>query len=79
MTCQPGILDAVPRLARYLSFRLAADSAPDELGTTLRTLAGSVDGRQIVVGIGPATVAAVDGEREFHPHHEDDSAEEYSE
>ncbi|MBT3344261.1 MAG: Dyp-type peroxidase [Gemmatimonadetes bacterium] len=61
MTCQPGILDAVPRLARYLSFRLAADSAPDELGTTLRTLAGSVDGRQIVVGIGPATVAAVDG------------------
>ena len=24
-------------------------------------------------------VAAVDGEREFHPHHEDDSAEEYSE
>ncbi len=59
MTCQPGILDDVPRLARYLSFRLAADAAPGELSTTLRTLAGSVDGRQIVVGICPATGGAL--------------------
>lgn len=61
MSSQPGILDGVPSLARHLSFRLAADTASTELGTTLRTLAGSVDGRQIVVGIGPGTVAAVDG------------------
>ena len=62
MSSQPGILDSVPPLARHLSFRLASDVAPDELATTLRALAGSVDGKQIVVGIGPATVAVVQGD-----------------
>lgn len=53
---QPGILAPVPRLARYLTFRLAdAPGARDALAG----LASSVDPAATVVGIGRATLLAL--------------------
>ncbi len=53
---QPGILAAVPRLARYLTFSLAPDSDPKKALTDLREIA---DGDQVVVGLGKSLVLAV--------------------
>ncbi len=58
---QPGILEAVPVVARYVSFSLATDQTPPAaLPEALKRLAAFADGRSIVVGIGPALVAALD-------------------
>lgn len=46
---QPGILAAVPRAARYLTFSLRDGAQPQE---ALRALARSVDGEACVVGLG---------------------------
>ncbi|MDQ6880576.1 MAG: Dyp-type peroxidase [Pseudomonadota bacterium] len=57
---QPGILEAVPVVARYVSFAIAADSlAPAALPESLKRLAQAADGRKIVVGLGPGLVAAL--------------------
>ena len=63
---QPGILDPVPALARYLVFDLAPEAGP---GPALRRLAQSVDAHQTVVGVGRSTALAlgqdVPGLRDF--------------
>ncbi|HOW47828.1 MAG TPA: peroxidase, partial [Rubrivivax sp.] len=51
---QPAILDALPPLARYLEFNLAAPADPT---AALRRLAPQVDGRRLVLGIGAPLVA----------------------
>jgi len=57
---QPGILDAVPPVARYLTFNLAdAPVAGASLADTLRRLAQAADGKSLVVGFGPGLVAAL--------------------
>ena len=57
---QPGILEAVPVAARYVSFALAADAlAADALPVSLRRLADAADGDRIVVGIGPSLLTAL--------------------
>jgi putative iron-dependent peroxidase len=69
---QPGILEAVPPLARYVSFTLATDaSASGALPDAMKKLAAAADGKSLVVGIGPGLVAAlgagVPGLRELPP------------
>lgn len=57
---QPGILDAVPLVARYVSFTLATEALPPAaLPEALKRLAEAADGDKIVVGIGPSLVAAL--------------------
>jgi putative iron-dependent peroxidase len=53
---QPGILAAVPKLARYLSFSLKPSVKP---GKALLALATATDGDQAVVGIGQSTAIAM--------------------
>jgi putative iron-dependent peroxidase len=53
---QPGILAAVPRMARYLTFTLAPEAGP---GPGLRRLAQALDPHQAVVGVGRSTVLAL--------------------
>lgn len=48
-TCQPGILDPLPRQARYLTFEQLPDGDPQQ---ALAALAPLVDGDQVVLGIG---------------------------
>ena len=65
---QPGILEPVPPLARYLTFNLMnADAARDGLAGLVRI----VDGRKAVVGLGPSLAGAlgarIPGLRSFPP------------
>lgn len=53
---QAGILDAVPPQGRYLFFSL---SQPPGVAAALARLVALADGQRVVVGIGPATVAAL--------------------
>ena len=66
---QPGLLEPVPRLARYLTFSLCPRA--DARGA-LAALAETADGREVVVGIGQSLVLhlgrAVDGLRVFSAH-----------
>ncbi len=57
-TAQPGILAPVPKAARYISYTLepGADPVP-----ALKALAASAGGADLVVGLGPSLVAALDG------------------
>jgi porphyrinogen peroxidase len=55
-TIQPGILAPVPRVARHLSFTLAAEAGP---GPALERLAEAVDPAETVVGIGRSTALAL--------------------
>jgi putative iron-dependent peroxidase len=57
---QPGILDDVPAVARYVLFTLA-DPGVDAAGIkeALSRLAPLVDGSDVVVGIGPSLVKAL--------------------
>ena len=61
MKNQAGILEPVPRLARYLFFSIKPGV---ELATTLKSFADCVDGNQVVVGFGQSLVrhlgAAID-------------------
>ena len=45
-TPQPGILDEIPRIARYLSFSIRPDSNPAQV---IRQLSGHIDGTSCVV------------------------------
>lgn len=57
---QPGILEAVPVVARYVSFTLATEAlAPAALPESLKRLAEAANGDSAVVGIGPSLVAAL--------------------
>jgi porphyrinogen peroxidase len=66
---QPGILAAVPRQARYLTFALKQGAEPRD---AVKALAAEVDGNTCVVGLGPLLLFAmqreIDGLRAF-PHH----------
>jgi putative iron-dependent peroxidase len=68
-TSQPGILAAIPRLARHLTLDLrhGADPRP-----ALQALAGRVDGESAVVGLGPSLLLAlespIEGLRSFPTH-----------
>jgi putative iron-dependent peroxidase len=57
---QPGILDAVPAVARYVLFNLQ-DASVDEsaIKEALTRLAPLVNGSDVVVGIGPSLVKAL--------------------
>ncbi len=63
---QAGILDPVPRSARYLSFSLAGDAEPL---AALQALAKITDGKQLVAGLGLSLLkqlnAVVDGLHEY--------------
>jgi putative iron-dependent peroxidase len=61
MNCaQAGILEPVPAVARYLSFALAAGpAASSAVPEALKRLAAAADGKSVVVGFGPALVAAL--------------------
>ena len=53
-TPQPGILDDVPKIARYISFSIKPDS---NCRTVVENLPDLIDGTQCVVGIGAPLVA----------------------
>jgi putative iron-dependent peroxidase len=56
--CQPAILDSVPVLGRYVFFSMNTPVAGD-LRQGLERLANLVDGRQVLVGVGPQLVQAL--------------------
>ncbi len=58
-TPQPGILDALPPVARYLSFSLRE---PHLARQCLQRLAAQADGREVVVGIGQHLALALGNE-----------------
>src|SRR5216683_3150397 len=66
---QPGILEPIPRAARYLSFGLKDGAHAPE---TLRALAKAADGKACVVGLGALLLFAlqkrIEGLRPF-PHY----------
>src|SRR5215831_11630954 len=66
---QQGILAAVPRLGRYLSFSLKAGVTPQETLTELKKI---TDGDQLVVGIGQSVAISlrktIPGLRPFPPY-----------
>ena len=66
MAYQPGILEPIPLLARYLTFALNPNQHPAE---ALQRLAQRADGQEIVVGVGLSTVqklgARIEGLRPF--------------
>jgi putative iron-dependent peroxidase len=57
---QPGILDGVPAVARYVNFVLA-DKVPDAraIREALQRLSPLANGSEVVVGIGPALATAL--------------------
>lgn len=55
-TAQPGILAAVPRHARYLTFSLEPGAEP---APVLQTLAGRCDGETLVIGVGESLLLAL--------------------
>ncbi len=57
-TPQPGILPPVPRLARYLSFRLPIGPRPRE---TAEALAALRVNESLVIGLGESTIDLLDG------------------
>ena len=57
---QPGILQAVPLVARYVSFAIAPEAlTPAALPESLKRLAAAADGDSIVVAVGPGLVTAL--------------------
>ncbi len=56
---QPGILETVPAVARYVSFAIADALAPASLPESLKRLAQAADGQKIVVGMGFGLAAAL--------------------
>lgn len=68
--CQVGILQALPKHARYLSFNLDPDSTqPEKIKSALDELIAIVDGDRLVVGLGASLLQALDvnldGMRQF--------------
>lgn len=59
---QPGILQAVPAHGRYVFFSIPAQTPADALRAALHRLAGQVDGRTVVAGLGATLVQALGAE-----------------
>ncbi|MBG9388784.1 Dyp-type peroxidase [Caenimonas aquaedulcis] len=60
---QPGILDSVPAVARYVTFQLSHDSGGAQgVKDALARLSPLVNGSDVVLGIGPALVDALGAE-----------------
>ncbi|WP_427914332.1 Dyp-type peroxidase [Ramlibacter sp. MMS24-I3-19] len=60
---QPGILEGVPRVARYVQFTIAGDQQPAQaLKEALTRASPLVNGRDVVIGIAPALVRALGGQ-----------------
>ena len=60
---QPGILEGVPRVARYVLFTLAGNEPPAHaIKEALTRVSPLVNGRDVVIGIAPALVRALGGE-----------------
>ncbi|AMO23039.1 Dyp-type peroxidase [Ramlibacter solisilvae] len=60
---QPGILEPVPAVARYVNFVLPErGTGVEEVKEALARLSPLVDGSDVVLGIGPALVAALDAQ-----------------
>ncbi len=68
-SAQPGILEPIPRLARYLTFSQLPDTDPR---AALAALAESADGEELVLGIGQSLAlhlgCEIDGLRVFPGH-----------
>lgn len=66
---QPGILESVPRVGRYLSFTLVPGAQPE---AALRRVLAHVDGDSVVIGLGQSTLkslgAELAGMRDFPAH-----------
>jgi putative iron-dependent peroxidase len=60
---QPGILEGVPRVARYVLFTLSGDQqAAEAIRQALQRASPLVNGTDVVIGIGPALVKALGGD-----------------
>ena len=60
---QPGILDAVPAVARYVTFAIPEQGTDAQaIKDALTRLAPLVDGSDVVLGIGPSLVKALGAE-----------------
>jgi porphyrinogen peroxidase len=60
---QPGILEGVPRCARYVLFTIAGDRQPVQaLKEALARLSPLVNGTDVVLGMGPSLVNAMGGD-----------------
>lgn len=60
---QPGILDGIPRVARYVLFTLAGEQqAVQAIKEAVTRASPLVNGEDVVIGIGPALVKALGGE-----------------
>jgi putative iron-dependent peroxidase len=60
---QPGILEGVPRVARYVLFTISGDQQPaDAIRAALQRASPLVNGRDVVIGIGPLLVQALGGD-----------------
>jgi putative iron-dependent peroxidase len=60
---QPGILDGVPRVARYVLFTMAGEQQPVQaIKDALQRASPLVNGEDVVIGIGPSLVKALGGE-----------------
>jgi putative iron-dependent peroxidase len=56
---QPGILEGVPAVARYVLFNLAEAPTQARSRAALKRLSPLANGSDVVLGIGPALVAAL--------------------
>ena len=56
---QPGIFDGVPAVARYVTFDLAHDVTAQQVKDALTRLSPLANGSDVVLGVGPALVAAL--------------------
>lgn len=60
---QPGILEGVPRVARYVLFTLAGDQQPVQaIKDAVQRASPLVNGTDVVIGIGPSLVKALGGD-----------------
>ena len=60
---QPGILDGIPRVARYVLFTMAGQQQPAQaLKDALTRASPLVNGEDVVLGIGPSLVRALGGQ-----------------
>lgn len=56
---QPGILEPVPAVARYVFFNLSGTQPAQAVKDALKRLSPLADGSDVVVGVGPSLVAAL--------------------
>jgi len=60
---QPGILDGIPRVARYVLFTMAGEQQTVQaIKDALQRASPLVNGEDVVIGIGPTLVKALGGE-----------------